>query len=148
MSRKYAVDFSDTNTTATTMGAITSTAAIRPEILMITLGSRATPADNAVGYLFQRYTAAGTFTSVTPQALDPGDPAATGTAGENHTAEPTYTANAILLHLDMNMRPHLIWQVLEGRGLKMPATAANGIGCQAQSPTTPFAMDGTYHYGE
>jgi len=127
MPRRYSVVGQDTNTASTTMIGMTSTTAIRPEIYDVVVGSVASPADNAAEYYLQRHTAAGTSTSVTPQALDPGDPSATATAGKNHSVEPTYTANAILLVIPKNQRSTFRWVAREGSELKLPATAANGI---------------------
>jgi hypothetical protein len=99
----------------------------------IIISSVATVADNAGEYFLQRYTAAGTSTSVTPQALDSGDPAATATAGVNHSAEPTYTSNAVLLRLATNQRATFRWVAAPGYELKLPATAANGVGLLANA---------------
>lgn len=128
MPRRYSVSGQDTNTASTTMIGITSTTAIRPEIYDVVIGSVASPADNAAEYYFQRYTAAGTSTAVTPQALDSGDPAATATAGKNHSAEPTYTAGAVLLVVAKNQRATFRFVCREGSEMKLPATAANGLG--------------------
>lgn len=111
-----------------TNSVVSSTTAIRPEIVQATLGTTGTPADNALAWDLQRFTAAGTTTAYTPQALDPGDPAATMVAGVNATVEPTYTANKIMLHLGLNQRASLIWNAQPGYAIKMPATASNGIG--------------------
>ncbi len=128
--RCYSVSGKDTNTANTTILGLTGATTIRPEIYDILVGPVSTPNDYAAHYVLQRYTAAGTSTSVTPTALDPGDPAATATAGKAHTAEPTYTANAILLEIPKNMRPTIRWVAQQGRNLKIPAVANNGIGFQ------------------
>lgn len=125
--RRYSSSGSDTNTASTTMIGITSTSAIRPAIYDLLISSVATPADNAGDWQFQRHTAAGTSTGFTPVALDPGDPASTATSGVNHTVEPTYTANAIVLRVAVNQRNTLRWVARDGSELKMPATAANGL---------------------
>lgn len=133
MARRYSISGTDTNTASTTQLGLTSTAAIRPMICDIIISSVATPADNAGEYFLQRFTAAGTSTAVTPQALDPGDPAATATAGVNHSAEPTYTASAILLRIATNQRATFRWVAAPGFELKLPATAANGVGLLANA---------------
>lgn len=127
---RYSVDGQDTNTAATSILGITGAATIRPKIYDLILGSDATPADNAAEYVLQRSTAAGTATAVTPQALDPLTVAATATAGEAHSAEPTYTANAILLQWAQNQRATFRWVAAPGGELVVAATAANGIGLQ------------------
>ena len=149
MARRYSVSGTDTNTAATTQLGITSTAAVRPKIYDLIIGSVATPADNAGEYFLQRYTAAGTSTPVTPQALDSGDPAATATAGVNHSAEPTYTANAILLRPSTNQRATFRWVAAPGGELILPATAANGIGLLANAiGGSAVAMSYVLHYEE
>lgn len=148
MARRYAVTGSDTNTAGTTQAGITSTTAIRPILYMIQLSSVATPADNAAEYYVQRSTAAGTSTAFTPVALDPGDPASTASAGVNHSAEPTYTANAYLLRFAFNQRVTFQWVTPPEFGLKMPATAANGLGLLANAVSTAFAAAFTLHFEE
>lgn len=133
MARRYSIDGQDTNTAATTILGLTSAATVRPKIYDLTLGSDATPADAAAEYVLQRYTAAGTSTAVTPQALDNGDPAALASAGEAHSAEPTYTANAIMLQFAVNQRATYRWVAVPGGEIVLPATAANGVGLQVIS---------------
>lgn len=128
MARRYSVSGTDTNTASTTQIAITSAATVRPKIYDLLIGSVATPADNAWDFQIQRYTAAGTSTAVTPQKLDPGDPAALASAGVNHSAEPTYTANEILLRIGGNQRATFRWVAAPNGELVLPATAANGAG--------------------
>jgi len=94
----------------------------------VIVGSEAAPADNAFLYIFQRCTALGTSTSVTPSQIDPADAATESDAGENHTVEPTYTANLILLALPLNQRATFRWVAPPEGSLVYPATASNGIG--------------------
>lgn len=131
MPRKYSASGTQTVTspTDTALGVVSATT-IRPEVFYLTFGTTATPSDAALQWITQRITAAGTNTSVTPTALDPGDPASLATAGSNHTAEPTYTAGAILLDVALNARGTFQWTARQGCELKMPATAANGFGVQ------------------
>lgn len=130
MSRRYSIDGQDTNTAATTILGLTSAATVRPRIYDLIVGSDATPADNAAEYVLQRYTAAGTSTSVTPKGLDPSDPAALASAGEAHSAEPTYTADAIMLQWAQNQRATFRWVAAPMGEIILPATAANGVGVQ------------------
>ena len=128
MARRYSISGQDTNTASTTMLTAISATTIRPMIYDVMIGSVASPADNAAQYYLQRITTAGTVTAVTPQALDPGDPASTTTAGVNASAEPTYTSNAIMLRVVKNQRATFRWVARERGEIVMPATAANGIG--------------------
>lgn len=147
MARRYSIDGQDTNTAATTLLELRSTTAIRPAVYDVVIGSDATPADAAVELNLQRTTTAGTSTSVTPQALDSGDPAATATAGEAHSAEPTYTANAILLNVMLNQRATFRWVCAPEGELVLPA-AANGLGVLSVTVTTTFNTGVTVHYNE
>ena len=149
MARRYSVVATDTNTASTTQFGVTSAATIRPAIYDIAIGCVATPADNAWHFRFGRYTAAGTSTSVTPQAIDPADPASLSSAGQNHSVEPTYSANAYLLDLAGNQRAAVRWIAAPGGELKMPATAANGIGCLSVAVGgSAVAMIYTVHFEE
>lgn len=128
MARKYVSDGSQNATAATSVLGVTSASTIRPRLFDLVFGSGATPADQAFNMQVQRYTAAGTATSVTPQAIDPGDPASLASAGENHTAEPTYTSGAVMLSFSVNQQATFRWVVPPDEGIIMPATAANGLG--------------------
>jgi hypothetical protein len=126
---KYAADGQDTNTAATTiLGVDAGTTARRQKWAYITLGSDATPADNAAEYNVQRYTVDGTGTAVTPTPLDPADAAALAESSEAHTIEPTYTANLILLNFMANQRATFQWYAAPGYEFITPATADNGAG--------------------
>lgn len=127
---------------------ITSTTTIRPTIYDLLIGSSATPADNALTWYGQRHTAAGTATAVTPVALDPGDPAASTASGENHTAEPTYTANAILFRLALNQRASHRWIADPDGGLVCPASANNGATFFPVHASFTGLCDMTIHFQE
>lgn len=149
MGRRYSIDGQDTNTAATTILGLTSAATVRPRIFDLILGSDATPADNAAEYVLQRYTAAGTSTGVTPQALDPSDPAALASSGEAHTVEPTYTANAIMLQWAQNQRLTFRWVAAPMGEIILPATAANGVGIQVITVAgSAVNTNATIHYEE
>lgn len=149
MSRRYSIDGVQAVASATdSVLGLTSATTIRPEIYDLVFGSSATPADNALNWLLQRYTAAGTATAVTPQALDPGDPAALATAGENHSAEPTYTSNEILLNISANQRSTQRWVAAPGGELKLPATANNGVGVQPVHSSFTGSVESMIHYSE
>ena len=148
MPRKYAAFGSASAGTNKTILAVTSAATIRPELYDILLSSSGTAGDNASIFYAARYTAAGTATSVTPIALDPGDPAALAAAGKAHTVEPTYTANAILLEFAVNQRATFRWVAVPGGELKCPATASNGIGVYTPSSTGTPTIEATIHWCE
>jgi len=130
MGRRYSISGQCVNTANTTILGLTSAATVRPKVYDLILGSDATPADNAAEYNLQRYTAAGTAGgAVTPQLFDPGDPASLASAGQGvYTAEPTYTANAIMLMWAQNQRATFRWVAAPGGEIILPAVAANGLG--------------------
>ena len=110
-------------------------------------GSEASPADNAFLYIAQRCTALGTSTAVTPSPLDPADAATESDAGENHTIEPTYTANLVLLSIALNQRATFRWVAAPGGELVTPATASNGLGIQTTTASA-VAISATLHANE
>ena len=80
--KNFAVDGDQTVTSSrvTALG-ITSTTAITPQVNQLHIGCTGAAADNQVQIVVQRYTAAGTATSVTPLPLDPTGVVAVATAG-------------------------------------------------------------------
>ena len=73
----------------------------------VIIGNDATPGDQAAEYVVNRNTDTGTGgTAVTPEPLDPTQPAAksTSTHGAYATTEPADTANSELLHIALNQR--------------------------------------------
>ena len=149
MARRYSAVGSDTNTAATTMWSVISATTIRPKIYEILIGSVATPADNAWEFVIGRITTAGTSTAFTPIALDPADPASLAAVGFNHSAEPTYTANAYLLRIAGNQRAAVRWIAAPGGELTLPATAANGAGCLSNAVGgSAVVMTFTIHWEE
>src|SRR5690348_11437795 len=95
LGRKYAVSGSLTapNSTTAPIAELVGSTTIRPLVYDIVVGSSATPADNAARFQIQRATTTGSgaTTTLTPQALDGGDPAATAVAyqGTWTTTQPT-----------------------------------------------------------
>ena len=89
--------------------------------------AEATPADGNTRFEFQRCTTAGTGTAVTPQMLDPGDPATEQDALQNHTIDPTLTAGAILLTIPLNQRATFRFVAQPAVPIIIPATASNGL---------------------
>lgn len=131
MARNYAMSGSQTVTSPTdTMLTLTGATTIRPAVYDLVVGSPAVPADNALEFILQRTSADGTGTGVTPEPLDPADPAALSTAKTNHTVEPTYTSGKVLLDLVMNQRATQRWVATPGKEIRIPATAAAGVGLQ------------------
>ena len=135
---KFAVDMQRTASTTASLGSMTADAT-RPRRLRVydvMFGSEATPADAAILWTFQRCSAAGTSTGVTPTNIDPASATTEYDAGENHTIEPTYTATLILLNIPLNQRATFRWVAAPGGELVMPATASNGFGIQTDTIST------------
>lgn len=145
----YAVQLNRTASTTASLGTWGADAT-RPRRLKFydfIFGSEASPADNAFLYIVQRCTALGTSTSVTPSPLDPADAATESDAGENHTIEPTYTANLVLLSIALNQRATFRWVAAPGGELVTPATASNGLGVQTTTASA-VAISATVHANE
>lgn len=113
-----------------TVVGITGATTVRPRVYEVVYGSEAAPADQAMYVSLRRSTAAGTSTSVTPQNFDSEGPSAVSTAGENHTAEPTYTSGADMLNFPINQQATFRWVVPVEEGIMVPNTASNGLGLQ------------------
>lgn len=139
-----AYSFGGPNATGTankSLAGLTATSAVRPAIFDITLGSQATPADQAALFLLGRFTAAGTSTAKTPEPHDPADVASVGIAGITHSAEPTYTADKNLLRIGLNQRGTYRWVASPDREFKCPATAANGLGLYLSAATASMIAE-------
>ncbi len=135
MGRRYAGNGAAAAGTDKTLLALISAATIRPKLYDLIVGSNATPADIAALYHIERFTAVGTEGSgFTPVAIDDGDPASLADYGVGaYSAEPTYTANKILLKVSFNQRNTVRWVAFPGGELTAPATANSGLGLQCQS---------------
>jgi hypothetical protein len=120
-----------TRTASTTLSVgnwISSATVRRTKLYDFVFGSaEATPADGNTLWQLQRCTTAGTATAVTPQILDPADGAALTAANQNHTVDPTLTANAIMLSIGLNQRATFRWVAQPGGEIVTPATASNGL---------------------
>jgi hypothetical protein len=149
---KYAI----TGTQSTVSGSYKSVLSIaatsgslrRGKVYDLLIGTNGTPADNYLQWDISRMTAAGTATSVTPQALDPADVAALGSANNNYTAEPTITAGSSLLNVGVNQRASYRWVAAPGSELVFPATAANGLALRTLSGGYTGSATGDWMYEE
>jgi hypothetical protein len=113
-----------------TIGDVIASTARRGHIDAFTIGF-SLAADNQIQMELMRFTASGTETAVTAQAKDPASPAASLTAGELHTVEPTYTASSHLFDEMMNQRSFIRIVYSPGRELVTNITADNGFGWRA-----------------
>lgn len=120
----------------------------RAKIYDYTIGSGATPGDNAFVHIVQRCTTAGTGTALTPTALDSADTlASTIVVKDTTTVDPTLTANAFLGRKALNQRATFRWVAAPYGEIIIPATASNGVilGLGTASTTD---MDAECHYEE
>lgn len=126
----FSVNWSKTNTASATvpMGVLTGGTTRRLKLYEINVGSDATPADNAASNQIMRTTARGTqSTTVTPNPIDPADPAAVATFDTAWSVNPTITASSQLLQWGQNQRASFRWVCAPGKELVCPATSANGL---------------------
>ena len=144
----YSVDGNQNAAAATTILETTRGAAKRHKLYYLTIGSAATPADQANNMQVNRTTAPGTATAVTPRPLDPAEGAAVTTAGENQTVEPTKTADLVLLSFSFNSRANFQWYANPGREVVAPDTASNGLALVFVVATGTQLHEATMHIEE
>jgi hypothetical protein len=120
----------------------------RGKVYDVLIGTNGTPADNYLQWDISRMTADGTGTAVTPQALDPADASANGSAKNNYSAEPTVTANSSLFNVGVNQRASYRWVAAPGSELVFPATSANGLVLRTLSGGYTGSATGDYMYEE
>jgi hypothetical protein len=73
-------------------------------VYCVVLGSTDTTTDSNLEYTIQRYSTAGTSTSVTPTDVEDLAQTNSGLAGQTFTAEPTVVSNSVLLNIGVNQR--------------------------------------------
>jgi hypothetical protein len=120
-----------TFTTALTVGS-NATTAQRNQFFRFILSLGLTPSDSQITWEIQRCSALGTSTAVTPGQGDGAERAAQAAVGENHTVEPTYTADAFLLEeFALNARASFVLPGFPGEIWTHAATVGAGIGVKA-----------------
>ena len=138
----YSVRLTDTVANAVTMGGVQAPGASmrRFGVNYINI-SFVTGSDNVIRVQMQRTTTAGTSTSVTPSPDDPADAASNFIAGENFSAEPTYTAGLVLIDQNVYAKGFYREQLALKDYYIVPATAAAGLGFLTPSPAaTPVIV--------
>jgi hypothetical protein len=120
---------------AASVGNVNVTATLRRlKIYDIVIGHEAA-GDSPFAWLFQRTSANGTRTAVTPTTLNSADGTSSFAAGENHSSEPTYTAGANLLRIPLNQRATFRWVASKPDArIVVPAVLDAGVGAK-----TPLA---------
>lgn len=130
---------------------MTGSAAVRPKLYDLIIGSDATPGDQAGEFMVNRSTTTGTGGSaLTPEPLDPLTVASTtaGTGGTYATAQPTDTANTELLMIALNQRATFRWVAAPGGELIATASAANGLFLRSVGHTGTPNVNATMHFEE
>lgn len=121
----------------------------RAKIYDWTLGSGATPGDNAFIHIAQRQTSVATGSAKTPNALDPADSLATTIIVLDTVTVDSVglTANAFLFRKALNQRATFRWVAAPYGEILLPATAAAAVmfGLSAATTTT---FDYDFHYEE
>ena len=121
--------------TALTVGS-NATTAQRNSLYRFTLSIGLTPSDSQITWEGQRCSALGTSTAVVPGLMDAGDRAAQAAVGENHTVEPTLTADAFFLEeMALNARATFMWNAFPGEILNHAATVGMGLAFKALHAT-------------
>ena len=144
----YAVDGNQNAAAAITMLGTTRGSAKRHAWSYLNVGSGATPADQANNLQVNRTTAAGTSTAVTPRPLRDTEAASVTTAGENHSSEPTKTADLVLLSFSHNSRANFQFYTNPGKEIEAPDTAANGLALVFVVATGTQLFEATVHVEE
>ena len=147
---KYSVVLARTASATLSVGNViaNATTAHRMKFFRLAFGASGTPADTAYLVQLQRCTTAGTSTAVTPQKLDPADRAAQATAGENHTVDPTLTANELPFSRGVHTRTGLELFLGPGYEIVTPATASNGLALRTPTAGSLIAVNATIHFEE
>ena len=133
---------------ADTVLSIISATTVRPTLTEIVLSSSSTPNDYSAGFLVQRFSADGTGTAVTPQALDFDDPVSITTSKQIYTIEPTLTAAEILLDIAHNLRATVRWVAQPGYGFIVPKLTGDGLALVCEAVSTQFTERATFFFEE
>lgn len=116
-----------TSSTTVGVGSLEGSTSRRGRLAYMSGGSSAAPADTNIVFEIQRSTTTPTGTSVTPNAFDPADVAATCVVKENLTVQGSNTSGALLLSLPCNAKASVQWYALPGGEIVVPATASTGV---------------------
>ncbi len=100
----------------------------REKIYEMAWGSVAAPSDVFVDWIVLRGdTGLGTSTAVTPAPLDEDAPVSQTTAGENYTANPTFTLTEALFRIGLNLRASWRWVAAPEGEIMIAATAVDSV---------------------
>lgn len=149
---RFSVKMQRTSSTTLSVGEVSQPATNmrRARIYDFLFGSEATPGDAALQWQMQRHTATGTATSVTPRQVDPseGTIASGMVAKENHTVDPTVTANEFPFTQPLNQRASYRWVAPPDGEIVIPATASVGIAVRTPVSTSLVLVTADVYYVE
>lgn len=121
----------------------------RGEIFYFSVSAGGTMADQLQRVQVQRTTAVGTEgAGVTPSIFGDVGLAGSYDGGEDHSAEPTYTAATELWDEDVHLRALAQIQLQPDGHLRMPATQNVGMGMRSFSASYAGPANGTIHFME
>jgi hypothetical protein len=147
---KFAIKANKGAASVQTIAGINAAAASprRAKVYDYSIGSGATPGDNAFVHIVQRSTTSPTGAALTPNALDQADTlASTIVCKDTVTVDPTLTANAFLGRKALNQRASFRWVAAPGGEILIPATANAGI-ILGLSAATTTDFDADVHFDE
>lgn len=145
---RYATIGSMALVAAKTVHTVIGSATARPRIYDIVLSSSSAPNDYDAHFYLQRGSADGTGTAFTPIALDSNERAPIATSKYNYSAEPTLTANSLLLNVAHNLRATVRWVAAPGSEFIVPATAGALLALVCQAVSTQFTEQSTMLFEE
>lgn len=151
MGRRYSVDGYSLNYVDYGIIGVVSAATIRPGIYDLIISSHVSPDDRVSNYVLQRYSYSGSFgTAVTPQPLNPDNPASLASAWEmSYPSLPPVTTDAILLDISMKQRTTFRWVAKSKKAIVLPALATEGIALMVTSSAGgAFGVNGLIHFEE
>ena len=131
----------------TVLSVIASTT-VRPKIAKVTMSASSAPNDYGAHFHFQRFSADGTGTGVTPQKMDFDGGVAVSTSKQVYTSEPTYTANEVLLNIGHNLRATVQFIADQGYEWQIPALSGDGVGQRCKAVSTQFTEETTIYFEE
>jgi hypothetical protein len=132
MARRYSADGQTAAGTNLTIAEVVAATTTRAWIYDIIIGSDATPADVATEFNLIRGTVSGTpTTTVTPRALDPGNPASLLTLEVGTFTGQTKTSNSAMLNIALNQRATFRWVAVPDGEIVVPATSDNWVGLES-----------------
>lgn len=113
--------------TTAPMFTMTGASTVRAKMYEFNSGSDATPADAAQKFAFRRHTGNfGTPSAVTPNPLDPADPASLILFSAPGGTAPTITGSSDLIQWPQNARANFRWVAAPDSEIVMPAST-NGL---------------------